>query len=121
MNEHTTEKAESGPERPEDAVYVPGTDGWWIPVEGNAEIWRMAEPCDDTCHHPVHAFNPERRQHVIDASEVAPEHAWIAVLEGTALSRYRPFRFCARCDREESARGVMRPSRPGHTCSGDAE
>lgn len=40
--------------------------------------WRMIEDCDDTCHHPVHAFGSKgRRKHLIpkqDAVRFAHEH-----------------------------------------------
>jgi hypothetical protein len=49
------------------AIYVPLTDGWWVPTDDPA-WYRMAEPCTDTCHHPVHAFNPERRRHIEEAA-----------------------------------------------------
>lgn len=62
---------------PEGAVYLPDTDadngpldGWWMPLETMPGWWVMVAPCYDTCHHPIHAFNPERRPHIIPASEV---------------------------------------------------
>lgn len=31
------------------------------------DYWQMDQPCDDNCHHPVHAFgHPERVRHLID-------------------------------------------------------
>jgi hypothetical protein len=50
-------------------IYVPMTDGWWGPTD-NPAYYRMVDPCDETCHHPVHAFNPERRRHI-------EESAWL--------------------------------------------
>lgn len=37
-----------------------------LDTEGDSpEAWRIVEPCDDTCHHPVHAFGtPRGRQHI---------------------------------------------------------
>lgn len=52
-------------------VFLPQTDGWWIPTE-DPGWWRMLTVCDETCHHPVHAFQSPRtaRSHVIEAAEV---------------------------------------------------
>lgn len=33
------------------------------------DYWRDIEDCDDDCHHPVHAFNPERRRHLIPTED----------------------------------------------------
>lgn len=39
------------------------------------ERYRMVRNCEDDCHHPIHAFHPERRQHTEDA-------LWILKNEG---------------------------------------
>lgn len=53
-------------------LWVPATDQWWEPTPESPDLWwRTVEPCDDTCHHPVHAFGAPRRRHIEDA-------AWIA-------------------------------------------
>lgn len=44
-------------------------------------FWRMTDPCDDGCGHPIHAFgHPERRRHLIEADLAAActERGWIA-------------------------------------------
>ena len=49
-------------------LWVAMTDEWWEPhPEEPGSFWRTVEPCDDTCHHPVHAFNPERLRHLESA------------------------------------------------------
>lgn len=50
-------------------VYVPMTEVWWEPTD-DPDWWRTVEPCDEDCHHPVHAFHPERRHHIEDAAWV---------------------------------------------------
>ena len=64
------------PRLPDGAVYLSetdggsgGLDGWWVPTD-NPDWWRMAASCTETCHHPVHAFNPERRPHIVPSEEV---------------------------------------------------
>lgn len=50
-------------------LFVPLTDEWWEPIEDDSERYRTVEPCDDRCHHPVHAFgHPERLRHTEDAA-----------------------------------------------------
>ena len=54
--------------RPTEAtrLWVEMTDQWWEPSE-DPHYWRTVEPCDDTCHNPVHAFNAPRRHHIESA------------------------------------------------------
>ena len=41
-------------------------------VEEHPGFHRALEPCDDTCHHPVHAFGvPKRKQRHLVECEVA--------------------------------------------------
>lgn len=47
-------------------VYVPANDRTYEPTEDPA-WWRDVELCDQDCHHPVHAFRPERRHHLEQA------------------------------------------------------
>lgn len=74
-------------------------EGMTIPActpTSDPAYWRMVEPCEDTCHHPVHAFgNPERLRHLIPTADaVVFEHeplrdpanllpAILALTEGT--------------------------------------
>lgn len=47
-------------------------EGMWIeacaPTDDPA-YWRMIQDCDEGCHHPVHAFNPERMRHLIPTED----------------------------------------------------
>lgn len=47
-----------------DVVRVPEQD--YVDLKGNTlEAWRYVKPCDDDCHHPVHAFKTKRgRNHM---------------------------------------------------------
>lgn len=56
------------PPIPDDAVFVPSTDQWWEPIPSQPELYRTVAVCDDTCHHPVHAFRLERRRHTEEAA-----------------------------------------------------
>lgn len=31
------------------------------------DYWQAIEDCNEDCHHPIHAFHPERRRHLIPA------------------------------------------------------
>lgn len=69
-----------------DQVFVPSTDQWWEPVEDDPTRYRTVVPCDDGCHHPVHAFgHPERLHHTEDA-------AWILANAVPATEVERPDR-----------------------------
>lgn len=36
-----------------------------IPTE-DSKWWKMTKDCDDTCHHFIHAFHPQRSKHMIE-------------------------------------------------------
>lgn len=50
-----------------DRLYVALTDEVWEPTE-DPDWWRAVNLCDDRCHHPVHAWHPERRHHLEEAA-----------------------------------------------------
>lgn len=37
-----------------------------VPTE-DPDWYRTVDVCDDDCHHPVHAFRPARRRHLVEA------------------------------------------------------
>lgn len=54
---------------------------WTIPsVEptGDPAWYRMVEPCEEGCHHPVHTLlgKPERRRHLVEADLATTVIAW---------------------------------------------
>lgn len=55
---------------------------WTIPrVEDNPSedsYYLMLNNCDNNCHHPIHAFHPERRKHLIEADlvKIAVRNNW---------------------------------------------
>lgn len=55
---------------------------WTIPrVEEKLDkegYYRTLNDCDDNCHHPIHAFHPERKKHLIEADlvEIAIKNNW---------------------------------------------
>lgn len=49
--------------------YVPMDDATYEPTDDPA-WWRDVNVCGDWCHHPVHAWHPERRHHLERASWV---------------------------------------------------
>jgi hypothetical protein len=47
-------------------------EGMWIEAcapTDDPDYWQMIQECGSDCHHPVHAFHPERRRHLIAASD----------------------------------------------------
>lgn len=54
------------PQRSAGAIFVPITDDWWEPTE-DPDWYRTVDLCGTTCHHPIHAFHPERRRHLDEA------------------------------------------------------
>lgn len=55
---------------------------WTIPRVENEpydeKFYKQLNDCDNDCHHPIHAFHPERRKHLIekDLVEVATKNNW---------------------------------------------
>lgn len=53
-------------------AYVPANDQTYEPYDETN--WKAVEECDETCHHPVHAFgHPERLRHLESVEVIIAE------------------------------------------------